>query len=199
METVNIGIVAAEFNYDITYAMVELAKEHAKFLDAGVVDVVKVPGVFDMPLAVKMLLERGNVDCVVTLGAVIEGQTEHDELVAQHASRKIADLALEYNKPVSLGIAGPGMSRLEAHKRIEYAKRAVEAAVKMCRVLRNGGAASSPSPSVDLPSAPTESVQESLPTAPVEEETRPSPPPASRPHHKPQPSDRAPGGFYEVG
>lgn len=135
METVNIGIVAAEFNYDVTYAMVELAKEHARFLNAQVEKVVKVPGVFDMPLAVKMLLERDDIDCVVTLGAVIEGQTEHDEIVAGHASRKIADLALDYGKPVSLGIAGPGMSRLEAHQRIEYAKRAVEAAVKMTRVL----------------------------------------------------------------
>ncbi|HDH41021.1 MAG TPA: 6,7-dimethyl-8-ribityllumazine synthase [Candidatus Altiarchaeales archaeon] len=136
MEKINLGIVASEFNYDITYAMVELAKEHAKFLDANIGVVLKVPGVFDMPLAVKKLLERDDIDCVVTLGAVIEGQTEHDEVVAQHASRKIADLSLEYGKPVALGIAGPGMSRLEAHQRVEYAKRAVEAAVKMCKVLR---------------------------------------------------------------
>ncbi len=131
-----LAIVAAEFNYDITYAMVELAKEHAEFLGARVVRVVKVPGVFDMPLAVKKLLERQDVDGVVTLGAVIEGQTEHDEVVMQHASRKIADLALEYSKPVALGISGPGMSRLEAHERVKYAKRAVEAAVKMHRRLK---------------------------------------------------------------
>ncbi|MBN2014505.1 MAG: 6,7-dimethyl-8-ribityllumazine synthase [Candidatus Altiarchaeota archaeon] len=139
MEKINLGIVAAEFNYDITYAMVELAKEHARFLDVDVEEVVRVPGVFDMPLAVKMLLDRNDVDCVVALGAVIEGQTEHDEIVAQHAARKIADLALDYGKPIGLGIAGPGMSRLDAHKRIEYAKRAVEAAVKMCKVLKGSG------------------------------------------------------------
>ncbi len=131
-----IGIVAAEFNYDITFAMVELAREHAQFLGAEVVKVVKVPGVFDMPLAVKKMLEREDIDGVVTLGAVIEGETEHDEVVMQHASRKIADLALEYNKPVSLGISGPGMSRLEAHARVKYAKRAVEAVVKMHRRLK---------------------------------------------------------------
>ncbi|NOZ83021.1 MAG: 6,7-dimethyl-8-ribityllumazine synthase [Euryarchaeota archaeon] len=134
-----LAIVAAEFNYDITYAMVELAKEHAQFLGAEVVHVVKVPGVFDMPLAVKKLLERKDVDGVVTLGAVIEGQTEHDEIVMQHASRKIADLALEYSKPVALGISGPGMSRLEAHERVKYAKRAVEAVVKMHRRLKELG------------------------------------------------------------
>jgi|Deesub1362B_J571_1020462.scaffolds.fasta_scaffold10185_3 6,7-dimethyl-8-ribityllumazine synthase len=135
-DRMRLAIVAAEFNYDITYAMVELAKEHAQFLGAEVKKIVRVPGVFDMPLAVKKLLEREDIDGVVTLGAVIEGQTEHDEIVIQHASRKIADLALEYDKPVALGISGPGMSRLEAHQRVKYAKRAVEAAVKMYRRLR---------------------------------------------------------------
>jgi len=136
MDKISIGIVASEFNYDITFAMVELAKEHAKFLEAEVTKVVKVPGVFDIPLAVKKLIGMKNVDCIVTLGAVIEGQTEHDEVVAQHAARKIIDLSLEYNKPVSLGITGPGMSRLEAQTRVEYAKHAVETAVKMVKRLK---------------------------------------------------------------
>ncbi|MCX6695074.1 MAG: 6,7-dimethyl-8-ribityllumazine synthase [Candidatus Altiarchaeota archaeon] len=133
---INMGIVASEFNYDITYAMLELAKEHAKFLGVNVTTIAKVPGVFDMPLAVKKVLERKDVDVVVTLGAVIEGQTEHDEIVIQHAARKIVDLSLDYDKPVALGIAGPGMTRLEAHKRVEYAKRAVEAAVKSYKAIK---------------------------------------------------------------
>ena len=106
-EKISLGIVASEFNYDITYAMVELAKEHADFLGASVSQVVKVPGVFDMPLAVKKLLEKKDVDAVVTLGCVIEGQTEHDDVVIQHASRKIADLALEYDKPTALESQAP--------------------------------------------------------------------------------------------
>jgi 6,7-dimethyl-8-ribityllumazine synthase len=131
-----IGIVASEFNYDITYAMLELAREHAQFLGVKIERIVKVPGAFDMPLAVKKLLENKDIDGVVTLGAVIEGETGHDEIVMQHASRKIADLSLEYGKPVSLGISGPGMSRLEAHSRVKYAKRAVESVVKMIKRLR---------------------------------------------------------------
>jgi 6,7-dimethyl-8-ribityllumazine synthase len=134
---VNIGIVASEFNYEITYAMLELAKEHAAFLGAEVKEVFKVPGAFDMPLAVKKLLESKEVDGVVTLGSVIEGETKHDEIVIQHASRKIADLALEYNKPVSLGISGPGLTRLEALERVDYSKRAVESVVKMVNRLKS--------------------------------------------------------------
>ena len=132
---VKIGAVVAEFNFDITQMMLDLAKEHAKFLDSETTEVIAVPGVFDMPLAIKKLLLKDDIDAVITLGAVIEGSTSHDEIVVQHASRKIADLALEYDKPVALGITGPGMTRLEAHQRVDYAKRAVEAAVKMCKRL----------------------------------------------------------------
>ncbi|ADL59344.1 MULTISPECIES: 6,7-dimethyl-8-ribityllumazine synthase [Methanothermobacter] len=135
MADVRIGAVVAEFNYDITHMMLELAKEHAKFLESEITRVIAVPGVFDMPLAVKKLLLDDEIDAVITLGAVIEGATDHDQIVVQHASRKIADLSLEYDKPVALGISGPGMTRLEAHQRVDYAKRAVEAAVKMYRRL----------------------------------------------------------------
>ena len=115
--------------------MLERAKEHAQFLGAEITQTVKVPGVFDMGLVIKKLLERKEIDGVVALGAVIEGETEHDDIVIQHASRKIADLAVEYGKPVGLGISGPGMTRLQAEARIERAKSAVEAVVKLHRRL----------------------------------------------------------------
>ena len=135
-EKINIGAVVSEFNYDIGMMMLERAKEHAQFLGADIKQIVKVPGVFDMGLPIKKLLERKDIDGVVALGAVIEGETEHDEIVIQHASRKIADLAIEYGKPVGLGISGPGMTRLQAQDRIERAKAAVEAVVKLHRRLR---------------------------------------------------------------
>ena len=132
-----IGIVVAEFNYDITYMMLERAKAHAEFLGVEVKQVVKVPGVYDMPLAIKKLLEHKSIDGVVTLGAVIEGETEHDDVVIQQTARKITDLALEYDKPVGLGITGPGMSRLQAEERVERAKSAVEAVVKLYNRLKD--------------------------------------------------------------
>ncbi len=133
--TINLGFVVAEFNRDLTYQMELLGIEHAKFLGAEVTETILVPGVFDMPLAIKKLCEQDDIDAVITIGIVIEGATKHDEIVVQQASRKIMDLALEYEKPVTLGIAGPGMTRMEAHQRVDYAKRAVEAAVKMVQRL----------------------------------------------------------------
>ena len=128
---VKLGIAASEFNWDIVGPMLDFAKRHAEFLEADVVAEVLVPGVYELPLAVKALVERPDVDAVVTLGAVIEGETQHDEMVMQQATRKLIDLAVEYGKPVALGISGPGMTRLQALDRVnEYARRAVEAAVK---------------------------------------------------------------------
>jgi len=133
--TIKLGFVVAEFNRDLTFMMEHEAEEHAKFLDAEVTERFYVPGAYDMPLAIKSMLEKGKVDAVVTIGCVIEGQTEHDDIVVQHAARKIIDLSLEYNKPVTLGISGPGMSRLEASQRVDYGKRAVESAIKLVKRL----------------------------------------------------------------
>ncbi len=133
---INIGFVVAEFNRDLTWQMELLGKEHAAFLGAKVTKTIYVPGVYDMPLAVKKMAEDKSLDAVVTIGSVIEGATDHDQVVVAQATRKITDMSLEYNKPITLGIAGPGMTRMEAMERIDYSKRAVEAAVKMVRRLK---------------------------------------------------------------
>lgn len=128
---IKIGICASEFHWDIVGQMVEYAKRHAKFLEAEVVEEKIVPGAFELPFAAKRLAGKKEIDAVVALGAVIEGDTGHHETVMQQASRKIMDLSLESGKPISLGISGPGETRMEAEERIdEYARRAVEAAVK---------------------------------------------------------------------
>jgi 6,7-dimethyl-8-ribityllumazine synthase len=133
---VKLGIAASEFNFDIVSPMLEFARRHAEFLGAQIVAEVMVPGVYELPLAAKKLVERGDIDAVVTLGAVVEGGTEHDEIIMQHAARKLIDLEIQYGKPVTLGISGPGMTRMQALERVnDYARRAVEAAVKMVKRL----------------------------------------------------------------
>ena len=61
---IKIGAVVAEFNFDITSMMLELAKEHAKFLDAEITEVFPVPGVYDMPIAIKKLLDEDMMQLV---------------------------------------------------------------------------------------------------------------------------------------
>ncbi len=131
----NIAIICAEFNPEITGAMKKEAKKKAKELGAKVSCVYSVPGVFDIPFALKKALKRKDVDCAAVMGAAIKGQTDHDRLIIDVAAEKIASLSLEFEKPVGLGIIGPGATWEKAKKRAEeYGQRAVEAAVKMCKL-----------------------------------------------------------------
>jgi len=132
---IKLGFVVAEFNRDITYMMYMLPEDIPNFLGAEAKERRYAPGAYDMPLAIKKMLRDNKVDAVVTIGCVIEGATQHDEIVVQHAARKIIDLSLEFEKPVTLGISGPGMTRIEATERIEYGKRAVESAIKLVQRL----------------------------------------------------------------
>ncbi len=131
---VKLALVVAEFNYDVTQLMLQKALDHARFLGAEVTYIVKAPGVFDMPTLLAEVVKKNDVDAVAVLGAVIQGATKHDELVANQAARKILDISVESGKPVALGVIGPGANRMQALERVEeYARRAVEAAIKMAR------------------------------------------------------------------
>lgn len=133
----NIAIVVSEFNDEITSKMLDVAIEKAKDLKLNIKFTCKVPGVFDMPIVIDSLLKKKEIDAVVTLGAVIKGQTKHDELITNATVRAIIELSLKYQKPVTLGITGPGMSDRQAQARIRpVAERAVEAAEKIAGQLR---------------------------------------------------------------
>lgn len=134
---IELAIVVSEFNKEITFHMLEKAKEQAAKLGAKLSYVFYVPGSFDMPLAVERLLKKRNVDAVITLGAVIKGDTRHDDIVAENAARLISDLSLKYGKPVALGVTGPGMTVKQAEDRAETVPiRAVSAAFNMVSRLR---------------------------------------------------------------
>jgi 6,7-dimethyl-8-ribityllumazine synthase len=134
-----IALVVSDFNFDVTSLMLERARLHAQFLGAEISHVVRVPGVFDMGPAVKKLLKRKDVDGAVMIGAVIKGETQHDELVAGAAARAASELALQFDKPVGFGVTGPGMDRLQALDRIDNAKNALESVVRMIRTLKDIG------------------------------------------------------------
>lgn len=136
MDSIRLGLVISEFNEHVTSRMLERAVKQAEELSAKVKYIFYTPGVFDMPIVIDSLLKK-DIDAIVTLGAVIKGDTKHDEVVAFNASRLIADLSIKYNKPVTLGISGPDMTVEEAEERINAtASRAVIAAVKLVKRLK---------------------------------------------------------------
>ena len=72
--------------------------------DDGDIDVVKVPGSFEMPTVARRLAESGRYDAVICVGAVIRGSTPHFDFVASEAAKGIARVSLETGVPVSFGI-----------------------------------------------------------------------------------------------
>lgn len=128
--------MVSEFNEEVTSRMLEVAKEKAEKLKLKIKYICNVPGAYDMPILVDALLQKKDIDGVVTLGAIIKGQTKHDEVIANSTAQTLTNLSLKYQKPVSLGITGPGMQERHAYARIRpVAERAVEAIVKILNEL----------------------------------------------------------------
>ena len=127
-----IGIIVSEFNGEITSRMLLAAREKAQSLKITISATNHVPGAYDIPIIADALLQRSDVDAVITLGAIIHGKTKHDEVIANSTAKSLTELSIKYSKPVTLGISGPGMQERQAYARIRpVAERAVEAAMKL--------------------------------------------------------------------
>ncbi|VVB97982.1 Riboflavin synthase [uncultured archaeon] len=135
-EPITLGIVVGEFDRDVSGRMLAHALDEAGRMGAQVRSVMRVPGAFEVPLAVKKMLMDKKVHAVAALGYVEKGKTRHDRIVAENAAQEIMRLSLESRKPVSLGMIMVA-DRKEAQEREEgYARRAVMAAVKFVKELR---------------------------------------------------------------
>jgi len=101
-----VAIISARFNHFITDRLVEGAKDtYARFGgDADSLDLILVPGAFEIPFALDKALSSGKYDAVCCLGAVIRGATPHFDYVSAEATKGIANVTLKYGKPVSFGV-----------------------------------------------------------------------------------------------
>jgi 6,7-dimethyl-8-ribityllumazine synthase len=132
-----LGLVVAEFNRSVTAEMEDAALSAADERDAEVVDVTSVPGAYDAPLAADRLARRDDVDAVAVVGAIVTGDTNHDEVIGNATAQKLTDVSLERDTPVTLGVTGPGMSGAEARERVENAAHAVDGALDLVAELED--------------------------------------------------------------
>ena len=96
-----ITIVASEYNAHLVNAMLEHAqKEIAQLQPKALVEVVRVPGAFEIPLFVKLVAERHHPDAIIALGVLLQGETAHAKLVASSVSQALQNIAVEYSTPV---------------------------------------------------------------------------------------------------
>lgn len=132
---VTLGLVVAEFNESVTEPMAEAAQEAAAERDAEVAVEQQVPGVYDSPLAADRLARREDVDGVAVLGAIVTGDTDHDQVIAQSTADSLTEVSLDRDTPVTFGVSGPGMSGAEARERIDKGAEAVHAAIDLVETL----------------------------------------------------------------
>ena len=132
---VRLGLVAAEYNSSVTEPMRERARETAAERGADVVAEVTVPGSYDAPLAADRLARRDEIDAVAVVGAIVTGDTDHDQVIGDAVAGKLADVSLDRDTPVAFGVSGPGQSGAEARERIQKGAEAVNAAVDMVHAL----------------------------------------------------------------
>ena len=134
---VQLGLVVAQFNKaaPITHRMADRARAAAAERDATIVAEHEVPGSYDTPLAADRLARREDVDAVAVIGAIVTGDTDHDQVIADAAAQGLTDVSLDRDTPVTLGITGPGMTQDEAAHRVEYGATAVDSAIDMAETL----------------------------------------------------------------
>jgi len=100
------AIIVSRFNSFITDRLLEGAMDALKRHGAeeAMVEIVRVPGAFEIPLAAKILANRKNIDAIICLGAVIKGGTPHFHYVASEVTKGIAAVSLESQKPIAFGV-----------------------------------------------------------------------------------------------
>ena len=101
-----VAIIASRFNHLITDRLIEGAKD--AFIRNGGneenLDLILVPGAFEIPFALKRALKKDIYDGIVCLGAVIRGATPHFDYVAAEATKGIANTTLQFDTPVTFGL-----------------------------------------------------------------------------------------------
>jgi len=101
-----IGLLLSRFNSFIGERLLEGAMDtlvrHGA--DQAAIDVVRVPGAFEIPLVAKKMVASGRYDAVICLGAVIRGSTPHFDYVAAEVSKGIASVSLDSGLPVTFGV-----------------------------------------------------------------------------------------------
>ena len=95
-----VGVVVSSFNAPITAPMRDAAVRVLEAAGVEAIPILEVSGALEIPVAALALLQQGDCAGVVAIGAVIKGETDHYEHVANEASRGIGEVALRTGKPV---------------------------------------------------------------------------------------------------
>ena len=100
----NIVIVVSEFNKIISDGLLTGAQRAFDENNGKNLKIIRVPGAFEIPATVKKVAYKLNPDAIVTLGAVIKGETKHFNFIASECTRAIQELTMEFDFPIMFGV-----------------------------------------------------------------------------------------------
>jgi len=103
------GIVVSRYNEFITTKLLEGALDclNRHYCEEKNIDIAWVPGSFEIPSVVKIMVESKKYDAVICLGAVMKGDTSHNQYIASEVIKGIAKISLDFDIPVSFGVITP--------------------------------------------------------------------------------------------
>ena len=128
----NLGIVCGSFHREQVERMLRYAIEEAVSKNWEVSEVVWVPGSMEAPLAIDRMLQSTEVQGAVVLGIIERGETDHGLVMGQSVTKSVIELQIKHNKPIGLGIIGPGAEPEHIEPRLEpHARSAVGAVAAM--------------------------------------------------------------------
>jgi len=102
-----IAIVVSRFNSFVVESLLEGAIDALKRygnVEDNDITVIRVPGAYELPVAAKRIAQKGEVDAIIAIGAVIRGGTPHFDFVAGESNKGLAQVAMEYTLPVAFGV-----------------------------------------------------------------------------------------------
>lgn len=96
-----ITIVAAQYNEEFTGPLIENTHQELSDLTTNAsIDLIRVPGAFEIPATVEAIMRHDKPDCVIALGLIIRGQTAHGDLVAESVTNALQQIAIKHAVPV---------------------------------------------------------------------------------------------------
>jgi 6,7-dimethyl-8-ribityllumazine synthase len=134
-----IGLVVSEWNQEITRALLKGAEKTLQECGVKKSNIISkfVPGSFELPLGAQLLIENTEVDAVICLGCVIQGETRHFEFICQAVAQGINMVALEYSVPVVFGVlTTDNLKQAKERSGGKHGNKGVEAAVTAIKMVQ---------------------------------------------------------------
>ena len=125
--------VCGSFHKSEIQSMLDFAKDEADKCSIEIAEVIWVPGSMEVPLALRRVLEQ--YDGAICLGIIEKGETLHGAAMGNAVIKSVVDLQLDFNKPIGLGIIGPGAEPHHIAPRLEPHARAAVNAVRVMNTI----------------------------------------------------------------